>query len=179
VLDVSAAWQLTRFQCPWTINGANGSFEAEYDLVMTKKAVAWLSKKTKKFILSLEENDYRENGLLDILIQNDCNAPELNFKIWSNYLSCISHWPVGGAPENWETLPFKQHKTNDPKKVIIFSPHPDDDVICMGATMEKLNKQGHEVYVAYQTSGAFAVSYDNVVKNLRFASKYFLFFKLK
>jgi len=63
ILDAAAAEKLTRFACPWTINGANGSFEAEYDLLMVKKAVAWLSKKTKKFILSLEEDDYRENGL--------------------------------------------------------------------------------------------------------------------
>jgi len=104
-------------------------------------------------------------------LQNKCSVAELNFRIWSNYQNKITAWPVGGAPPNWESLPFELHKTCDPKKVMIFSPHPDDDVICMGATMEKLNKQGHEVFVAYQTSGAFAVMYDNVVKNLKFTTE--------
>lgn len=171
ILDAPAAQKLTRFICPWTINGSNSSFEAEYDEFMTKKAVAWLSEKTNKFIMSLDENDYRANGLLDLLLQNKCSCAELNFKIWSNFSNKITDWPVGGAPPNWEQLPFELHKTNNPKKVIIFSPHPDDDVICMGATMEKLNKQGHEVFVAYQTSGAFAVMYDNVIKNLKFAKE--------
>jgi len=112
-------------------------------------------------------------------LQNKCSVAELNFRIWSNYQNKITAWPVGGAPPNWESLPFELHKTCDPKKVMIFSPHPDDDVICMGATMEKLNKQGHEVFVAYQTSGAFAVMYDNVVKTLNLLLNFRNYWDLK
>lgn len=76
ILDAAAAEKLTRFTCPWVVNGPTGSFEADYDKFMTRKAVSWLSEKTGKVILSLEENDYRENGLLDLLLQNKCTAAD-------------------------------------------------------------------------------------------------------
>jgi glucosamine-6-phosphate deaminase len=81
VLDEAAASNLTRFQKPWTVKGPSGGFITEYDLFTTKKAVAWLSELYQKPILSLEENEYRESGLLDILVQNNLPAPELNFRI--------------------------------------------------------------------------------------------------
>ena len=68
-------------------------------------------------LLSLEENDYREHGLLDLLYQYKMNAAELNFKIWGDFVSKLTHWPIGGAPEEWESLPFELHVTSKPKKV--------------------------------------------------------------
>ena len=76
----------------------------------------------------------------------------------------ITYWPAEGAPEGWMNLPMKGQIATEKKKIIIFSPHPENDVICMGATMARLNSQGHEVFVAYQTSGNIAVLLDDVIR---------------
>lgn len=171
VLDEAAASCLTRFECPWVVHGPVGVFTTHYDSVCIKKAISWLSQKIKKPILSLEEEDYRLNGLIDILLQNKETVAELNFRILADFQSKLTYWPVGVAPENWMSLGFSEHKTTVHKKVLVFSPHPDNDVICMGATMSKMSKQGHELHVAYQTSGNIAVIVDDVIRKLRFAYK--------
>jgi len=154
ILDQSAAEKLQRFECPWTIKGVSHELEA-FDERMMIKAVVWLSQKVNKPILRLKDEDYDNNHLASLLRQEG-KAYRVNIKVFEHLKNTITGWPAGGKPKDLE-IPYNQAASTSPKKIVIFSPHPDDDVICMGGTMLKLTKQGHEVYVAYQTSGNIAV----------------------
>lgn len=151
VLDEAAAEQLTRFRCPWVLG------ECDWDEALTRKAVIWLSQHLKKPILKLTVEDYNEESLSDLLARYE-SVNQLNLSVFRHLQSTITGWP-GGKPAH-ARLPGdrpQQHDEIFPKRVLVFSPHPDDDVISMGGTLCRLAEQQHEVHVAYQTSGNIAV----------------------
>ncbi|MCA0236524.1 MAG: glucosamine-6-phosphate deaminase [Bacteroidetes bacterium] len=148
VLDKSASEELTKMKSPWLAGICNWSD----DLIC--KAVVWLSQKAGKPILKLTDEDYNEHGLSDLIIEH-ANSYELNIQIFNRLQRTITGWP-GGKPHADDTNRPERAKPAK-KRVILFSPHPDDDVISMGGTFQRLVDQGHEVHVAYQTSGNIAV----------------------
>mmetsp|Transcript_1960 Transcript_1960/g.1825 ORF Transcript_1960/g.1825 Transcript_1960/m.1825 type:complete len:174 (-) Transcript_1960:294-815(-) len=137
---------------------------------MIIKAVVWLSQTVKKPILRLVDEDYDKNGLAGLLRQEG-EAYQINIKVFSHMRDTITGWPAGGKPTNME-VPYKQAHSTNPKKIVIFSPHPDDDVICMGGTMAKLVKQGHEVHTCYQVSGNIAVFDHDAKRFADFATEF-------
>ncbi len=148
ILDRSAAEDLTRMKAPWLVGICNWTD----DLIC--KAIVWLSQKTGKPILKLTDEDYNEHGLSELLIE-EANYYELNIRIFNRLQRTITGWP-GGKPNADDTnRPERAQPAR--KRVIIFSPHPDDDVISMGGTFQRLVDQKHDVHVAYQTSGNIAV----------------------
>ena len=158
VLDEAAAEQLTRYRCPWVLG------ECQWDESLTRKAVIWLSQRLKKPILKLTVEDYNEEDLQELLARHG-SAYDINLSVFRHMQSTITGWP-GGKPEH-ARLPGDRPQHNDdifPKRVLVFSPHPDDDVISMGGTLLRLAGQGHEVHVAYQTSGNIAVFDEDVTK---------------
>lgn len=148
VLDRSASEELTRMKSPWLAGICNWN----EDLIC--KAVVWLSQITGKPILKLTDEDYNEHGLSELIIEQ-ANSYELNIRIFNRLQHTISGWP-GGKPHADDTNRPERAKPAR-KRVILFSPHPDDDVISMGGTFQRLVDQGHDVHVAYQTSGNIAV----------------------
>jgi len=148
VLDRSASEELTRMSAPWLVGICNWND----DLIC--KAVVWLSQTTGKPILKLTDEDYNEHGLSELIIEQ-ANSYELNIRIFNRLQRTITGWP-GGKPHADDTSRPERAKPAK-KRVIVFSPHPDDDVISMGGTFQRLVDQGHEVHVAYQTSGNIAV----------------------
>ncbi len=163
-LDAAAAAELTRYKTPWLVRECDWN-----DDYLIKRAVIWLSQKEKKPILKLTNSDYSENGMSDLVTEYD-NAYGVNLKVFSKLRHTISGWP-GGKPDDSNA---NRPETNPqfPKRVIIFSPHPDDDVISMGGTFIRLADQGHEVHVAYQTSGNIAVFDDDVVRFVDFVNDF-------
>lgn len=148
ILDKSAAEELTRMKSPWLAGTCNWTDN------LICKAVIWLAQKTGKPILKLTDEDYNEHGLGELLIE-EANSYELNIRIFNRLQRTITGWP-GGKP-NADDSHRPERAQPARKRVIIFSPHPDDDVISMGGTFQRLVEQGHEVHVAYQTSGNIAV----------------------
>jgi glucosamine-6-phosphate deaminase len=148
ILDKSAAEELTKMKSPWLAGICNWT----EDLIC--KAVIWLSQKTGKPILKLTDEDYNEHGLSELLIEQ-ANSYELNIQIFNRLQRTISGWPGGKPNADDSNRPERAKPAR--KRVILFSPHPDDDVISMGGTFQRLVDQGHEVHVAYQTSGNIAV----------------------
>jgi glucosamine-6-phosphate deaminase len=154
VLDSGAGSELTRNKTPWLVESC------EWTKELTSKAIVWLCGKTQKSILSLTDKDYNDNGMSDLLTLED--SYDLNIKMFNKLQHTITGWP-GGKPNADDTS--RPERANPAKKrVIIFSPHPDDDVISMGGTFDRLVEQGHEVHVAYQTSGNIAVSDTEALK---------------
>lgn len=155
VLDAEASSELTRVKTPWLVSSCIWTEN------LKSKAVIWLSELLNKSILKLTDKDYNNNGMSNLLIEEG-HAYDLNIKMFNNLQHTITGWP-GGKPNADETkrperaIPAK-------KRIIIFSPHPDDDVISMGGTFDRLVEQGHEVHVAYQTSGNLAVSDEEALK---------------
>ncbi|EGR34437.1 hypothetical protein IMG5_011620 [Ichthyophthirius multifiliis] len=177
-MDHPAAEKLTRYVAPWTIKGVNTDPNMKYDDYWTKKAVIWLSLKLNKPILSLIESDYEDNDLLELLNQvGNGHAGIVNLKVFKDLQNKITGWPAGGRPDEDKDDYFKKKSVNL-KTVLIFSPHPDDDVICMAGTMEKLVKQGHCVHVAYQTSGNIAVFDHDAARFTDFVQEFIKKFKL-
>ena len=158
VLDKSAASKLTRINTPWLVE------KVEWTDVLIKKAVLSLALHLHKPILMLTDADYIENGMSDLLADSG-PAYDINIKIFNKLQSTITGWP-GGKP-NADDSNRPERAVPEKKRVLIFSPHPDDDIISMGGTFKRLVEQGHEVHVAYQTSGNIAVADDEA---LRFAS---------
>ncbi len=157
VLDEEAASKLTRIDTPWLVK------DVEWDNMMSKKAVVWLSEKTKLPILKLTDNEYNQNHLAD-LIAHKGSVYDLNIEIFNEIQHTITGWP-GGKPGADDT--YRPERANPPqKRVLIFSPHPDDDVISMGGTLDRLVEQGHDVHVAYQVAGYNAVSDEEALKYL-------------
>ncbi len=155
ILDKEAASELTRIKTPWLVSNLPWSFENRF------KAIAWLCEKTKKSILKLTDEDYNQNGMSDLLAQHG-SSYDLNIEMFNRLQHTITGWP-GGKPNADDTNRPERMKP-EKKRVIIFSPHPDDDVISMGGTFDRLVSQGHEVHVAYQTSGNIAVSNQDALK---------------
>lgn len=160
ILDEQAASELTRFKSPWLTG------EIEWTPKMIKRAVVNLALKLKKPVLSLTTPDYNENGLGELLVEKG-DAYEINLQVYYLLRDSITGWP-GGKPD--AHLPAHPERSEPyPKRVIIFSPHPDDDIISMGGTFMRLHDQGHEVHVAYQTSGNIAVTDEFVTRFIDFA----------
>nr|WP_317196945.1 glucosamine-6-phosphate deaminase [Flavobacterium hibisci] len=158
VLDKAAASKLTRINTPWLVENVIWTDN------LIRKAVLGLALHLKKPILMLTDADYIENGMSDLLADLG-PAYDINIKIFNKLQSTITGWP-GGKPNADDS---KRPERAEPakKRVLIFSPHPDDDIISMGGTFKRLQEQGHEVHVGYQTSGNIAVADDEA---LRFAS---------
>ncbi|MDQ6814346.1 MAG: glucosamine-6-phosphate deaminase [Bacteroidota bacterium] len=160
VIDETAATELTRFKSPWLTG------EIEWTPASIKKAVVNLALKIKKPVLSLTSHDYNENGLGDLLVEKG-DAYEINLQVFYMLRDTITGWP-GGKPNS--VIPGHPERSEiQPKRCLIFSPHPDDDIISMGGTFMRLVDQGHEVHVAYQTSGNIAVTDEFVTRFLDFA----------
>ncbi len=159
VLDLSAAGQLTRLKSPWLLTSC------EWDDQLTRRAIVWLCQQTGKPILKLTNKDYNENGLSELITLHG-SAYNCNIKIFNDLQHTITGWP-GGKP-NADDSNRPERAKPYPKKVLIFSPHPDDDVISMGGTFARLIKQGHDVHIAYETSGCIAVCDDEVVRFMDF-----------
>lgn len=154
-LDLSAAYDLIRISKPWLVTNC------VWDNKLIRRAIAWLCAKLEKPILKLTNKDYQDNGLEELLTLFG-SAYKVNIKVFNELQHTITGWP-GGKPNADDTN--RPERANPfPKKVIIFSPHPDDDVISMGGTFKRLVDQGHEVYVAYQTSGNIAVGDEEVIR---------------
>lgn len=166
VLDEAAAEQLALRREPWSLE------QVHWDDAMTRKAVIWLAQKLEKPILKLSAEDYNEHGLQDLLATKG-SAYDINIRVFRALQATITGWP-GGKPADRKE-PGDRDRVDDhiyPKRVLIFSPHPDDDVISMGGTLIRLVDQGHEVHVAYQTSGNIAVFDDDALRFTEFASGY-------
>jgi len=162
-LDDASAAQLTRYATPWKVGSCN------WDQQLTKKAVIDLSLHSKKPISKLTENDYVEHGLAE-LIHHKGPAYNINIDVFNQMQHTITGWP-GGKP-NVDDTKRPERALPAKKRVIVFSPHPDDDVISMGGTLIRLHDQGHEVHVAYQTSGNIAVFDDDVIDYAEFVCDY-------
>ena len=161
VLDNSSASNLTRVKSPWKVGSCNWTKE------LKAKAVVWLCQKTKKSLLNLTESDYNENNLSELLIYR--SPYDINLEVFNKVSRTITGWP-GGKP-NADDKYRPERAEPSKKRVLIFSPHPDDDVISMGGTFARLVNQGHEVQVAYQTSGNIAVNNSDVLKYLEVYSE--------
>lgn len=160
ILDQDAASLLTRFDTPWLVK------DCIWDDKLIKKAVIWLSEEVSKPVLKLTEEDYNAHGMAQLATEQG-PAYDININVFNQLQHSITGWP-GGKPKADDSqrperaLPAK-------KRSIIFSPHPDDDVISMGGTFIRLVDQGHEVHVAYQTSGNTAVWDTDVLRYVEFA----------
>ncbi len=157
ITDLGAAGKLTRIASPWQKVVCDWSDEA-----FVKKAVIWLAKHTEKSILKLTNRDYMDNGMGDLL-NTYGSAYSINIIIFNKIQDTITGWPGGKPGVSDERRPERAKPTR--KRVLVFSPHPDDDVISMGGTLQKLVDQNHDVHVAYQTNGNVAVP-DHKVQEL-------------
>jgi glucosamine-6-phosphate deaminase len=155
-LDAAAASELTRCATPWLIGSCT------WEAPLRRRAVLWLARKLGKAILSLTDEDYNENGLHELLAAGG-RAYDLNLEAFRAMMGTITGWPAGKQPG---------------RRVLVFSPHPDDDVISMGATLQRLCQQQHQVHVAYQTSGNIAVWDYTALRFAEFATAFNSIFAL-
>jgi glucosamine-6-phosphate deaminase len=163
VLDEAAASELTRVKTPWLVD------TCVWDDHTTRRAVVWLCQKIDKPILKLTDEDYNENGLGELVTEKGPSY-NINIRVFNQMQRTITGWP-GGKP-NADDTNRPERRDPFPKRAIIFSPHPDDDVISMGGTFIRLVDQGHEVHVAYQTSGNIAVFDEDAMRYAEFVSDY-------
>ena len=163
VIDTEAASELTRIKTPWLVTSC------EWNDANRSKAILWLCETTKKSILKLTDEDYNQHGMSDLLAQHG-SAYDLNIEMFNKLQRSISGWPGGKPNSDDKYRPERAQPAS--KKVIIFSPHPDDDVISMGGTFDRLVSQGHEVHIVYQTSGNIAVSDQDALKYLEVTSDF-------
>src|SRR6056297_87239 len=170
VLDNASSEKLTRINTPWLLTSC------EWDDKLIRKAVVWLCQKLDKPILKLTDENYNENGMGD-LIASKGPAYNINIKVFNELQHTITGWPGGKPKEDDKYRPERAEPF--PKKALIFSPHPDDDVISMGGTLIRLVDHGHDVHVAYQTSGNIAVFDDDVIRFADFVTDYAEAFDMK
>ncbi|MBY0262887.1 MAG: glucosamine-6-phosphate deaminase, partial [Phycisphaerales bacterium] len=199
VLDQAASAELTRFKTPWLL-GELKEFGLSWDAATTKRAAIWLARTLDKPLLKLTDEDYSEHGLQELLISRGGGggAYDINIEVFRSLSSTITGWPGGkpapGSPalrtvaSGWSPSMAHAHAVQSsqapgsesrgtqgqtyPKRVILFSPHPDDDVISMGGTFIRLCEQGHDVHVAYQTSGNIAVWDETALRHADFVTEY-------
>jgi len=165
-LDEAAAAELTRRRCPWVVG------PVEWTAPMIRKAVLWLARTVEKPILKLTLEDYNEHDLQDLVAEHG-PAYDINLAIFRDLHRTITGWP-GGKPTRAKQ-PGDVDRPRDaifPKRILVFSPHPDDDVISMGGTLVRLVEQGHDVHVAYQTSGNIAVFDEDAIRFADFANDF-------
>ena len=159
VVDLAAAGQLTRIVHPWLVSSC------EWTDKLVRSALVWLCLKINKPLLKLTNKDYNENGLSELLALYG-SAYNANIKVFNDLQHTITGWP-GGKPNADDTN--RPERANPfPKKVVVFSPHPDDDVISMGGTLRRLVQQGHDVHVVFETSGNIAVGDEEVIRFMHF-----------
>ncbi|MEO6868088.1 MAG: glucosamine-6-phosphate deaminase [Ginsengibacter sp.] len=163
ILDNAAASELTRIKTPWLTD------EVTWNVNMIKKAVTHLALTINKPILKLTANDYNENGLSDLLALYG-QVHDLNIEVFNQLQHTITGWPGGKPIADDSNRPERASPAK--KRVLLFSPHPDDDIISMGGTFQRLVDQGHEVHVAYQTSGNIAVADDEAFRFIEFVKDY-------
>ena len=155
VIDLPAADELTRISHPWKVTSC------EWNDKLIRRAIVWLCQMTGKVILKLTDKDYNDWGLGELLAIYG-SAYNVNIKVFNELQHTITGWP-GGKPDADDT--YRPERANPyPKRVIVFSPHPDDDVISMGATLQRLVDQKHDVHVAYETSGNIAVGDEDMMR---------------
>jgi glucosamine-6-phosphate deaminase len=163
VLDNASSAELSRIKTPWLVSTCNWTDR------LIRKSVILLCLKLNKPILKLTERDYNDNGMSDLVTELG-PANKINIKVFNDLQHTITGWP-GGKPNSDDStrpersLPF-------PKRILVFSPHPDDDVISMGGTLARLAEQGHNVHIAYQTSGSIAIFDHDVIRYLQFVIEY-------
>ena len=155
ILDKEASSDLTRINTPWLV------LDCEWTEVLTKKAVFWLCKRVSKSILKLTPRDYSENGLSG-LINTYGSVYDLNIWMFNQVQKTITGWPGGKPKFSDENRPERANPSS--KRSLIFSPHPVDDIISMGGTISRLIEQGHQVHIAYQTSGSRGVSNEHALR---------------
>jgi glucosamine-6-phosphate deaminase len=134
LLDQAAAGELAAVARPWTIGSV------EWTPLLIRKAIIWLSLRVRKALLKLSDDDFREHELYELLREHG-PASVLGRRVFDDLMGTICTQPAG--PE--------------PKSVLVFSPHPDDDVISLGGTIIRLVRQRNNVHIAYMTSGNIAV----------------------
>lgn len=160
IIDDAASTELTRIKSPWLTGNC------EWTPTLVKKAVISVALKLQKSVLSLTVNDYLENGLSDLLVEKG-DAYEINLQVFYLLKNIITGWPAGKPNA---VIPDHPERCDlHPKRCLIFSPHPDDDIISMGGTLMRLHDQGNQVHVAYQTSGNIAVTDEFVTRFIDFA----------
>lgn len=159
VMDDLAAADLTRYKTPWLVGDTVWTDE------MARKAVVWLSQKLQKPILKLTDRDYNDHNMSDLLVAK--SAYDVNISMFNHFQHTITGWPGGKPKADDSQRPERAEPAK--KRVLLFSPHPDDDVISMGGTFLRLIQQGHDVHVAYQTSGNIAVSDHEALMYAEFA----------
>lgn len=160
ILDQDAASLLTRFDTPWLVK------DCVWDEVLTRKAVIWLANSLKKPVLKLTDDDYNNHGMAQLALDNG-PVYNINIHIFNKLQHTITGWP-GGKP-NADDSQRPERAEPSKKRTVIFSPHPDDDVISMGGTFIRLVDQQHDVHVAYQTSGNTAVWDDDALRFVEFS----------
>ncbi len=163
IIDQHAAFELTRVKSPWAVDAI------EWNDQMIRKATTFLSLLLNKPILKLTDKDYNDNGMSDLLASHG-SSYDINIKVFNQLQHTITGWP-GGKP-NADDTNRPERKAPARKRVLIFSPHPDDDIISMGGTFQRLVDQGHDVHVAYQTSGNIAVADDEASRFMEFVVDY-------
>jgi glucosamine-6-phosphate deaminase len=165
-LDRAAAAELTRLKSPWVLATIT------WDEPATRSAAIWLARRTDKPVLKLTDEDYNENGLQNLLAEHG-PAYDINLRVFRHLQGTITGWP-GGRPSSGAApaAPDRSARSATPQRILIFSPHPDDDVISMGGTLMRMVDQGHDVHVAYQTSGNIAVFDDDATRFADFATAF-------
>jgi glucosamine-6-phosphate deaminase len=163
VLDEAAAAELTRVKTPWLLDAC------EWSDRLVRKAVVWLCQKLEKPILKLTNRDYNDNGMSSLLAEKG-TAYQINIKVFNDLQHTITGWP-GGKPGADDT--FRPERAAPARKrVLIFSPHPDDDMVAMGGTLLRLVEHGHDVSTAYQTSGSLTVADEDALRFIDFAESF-------
>ena len=169
IIDVAAGAELTRLKTPWLLG------RCKWDEELIRKAVIWLSLKIKKPILKLTNRDYNDHGMGDIITEFD-TAYNINIRLFNHLQHTITGWP-GGKP-NADDMYRPERAKPGKKRVLVFSPHPDDDVISMGGTLMRLQQHMHDIHVAYQTSGNISVFDDDVIWFTNFVNEFHQSFNL-
>ena len=162
VLDTPAASELAQVKTPWLLDSI------KWNDKQIRKAVVWLCGKVDKPILKLTSEDYNEHGMSELVTVKG-SAYQINIDVFNQLQHTITGWP-GGKP-NADDSQRPERNTPFPKTSLIFSPHPDDDVISMGGTLLRLVEQGHDVHVAYQVSGNIAVFDEYAINFMDFAAE--------
>jgi glucosamine-6-phosphate deaminase len=168
-LDEASASKLIRYDAPWLTG------QIEWNEKLIRKAVCRMAMNLKKPLLMLTREDYHNEGLSE-LVENLGGVSEANLRVFNGLRDTITGWPGGKPMEDVPRHPERRHPAL--KRVIIFSPHPDDDIISMGGTFMRLVQQGHDVHVGYQTSGNIAVSDEFVMRQIDFAVEFDGYFEI-
>ncbi len=161
VIDLEAASALTRINYPWKVTSC------EWNRTLLRRALVWLSEQTAKPILKLTNKDYNDYGLSELVAVYG-SGYNVNIQIFNDIQHTITGWP-GGKPKADDTHRPERAEPY-PKRILAFSPHPDDVILAMGGTLRRLAEQGHEVHVAFQTSGDVMVSDEDLKRYMMVAA---------